>query len=56
MKLTPELYYLVLVAIVTILMWIPYMSARILTRGAGRTLADPSAPVGLGAAGAARAR
>jgi uncharacterized MAPEG superfamily protein len=41
MKLTPELYVLALVATVTALMWIPYMAARILTRGAGRTLANP---------------
>ena len=44
---TPELYYLALVATATLLMWIPYMAARILTRGPVRTLgnpADPSAP------------
>jgi uncharacterized MAPEG superfamily protein len=44
---TPELYYLVLVATATLLMWIPYMAARILTRGPVRALgnpADPNAP------------
>jgi uncharacterized MAPEG superfamily protein len=41
MKLTPELYVLALVATVTVLMWIPYMAARILTRGPARTLANP---------------
>lgn len=41
MKITPELYVLALVAIATVLMWIPYMLARILTRGLGRTLANP---------------
>ena len=44
---SPELYYLALVATATVLMWIPYMAARILTRGPVRTLgnpADPNAP------------
>ena len=41
MKLTPELYVLTLVAVATVLMWIPYMSARVLTRGPARTLANP---------------
>jgi uncharacterized MAPEG superfamily protein len=41
MKPTPELHVLALVATVTVLMWIPYMAARILTRGAARTLANP---------------
>jgi uncharacterized MAPEG superfamily protein len=41
MKLTPELYILALVATFTALMWMPYMLARILTRGPGRTLANP---------------
>jgi len=44
MTLTPELHILALVATATVLMWIPYMLARILTRGAGRTLADPADP------------
>jgi uncharacterized MAPEG superfamily protein len=41
---TPELYYLALVAAATVLMWIPYMAARILTRGPLRTLGDPADP------------
>ena len=41
---TPELYYLALVAAATVLMWIPYMAARILTRGPVRTLGDPADP------------
>jgi uncharacterized MAPEG superfamily protein len=44
---TPELYYLALIAMATVLMWIPYMLARIFTRGPVRTLgnpADPNAP------------
>lgn len=41
MKLTPELYILALVATATVLMWAPYMAARILTRGPVRTLANP---------------
>lgn len=46
MKLTPELYVLALAAAVTVLMWVPYMAARILTRGPTRTLAnaDPDFP------------
>ena len=41
---TPELYYLTLVAAATLLMWIPYMAARILTRGPLRTLGNPADP------------
>lgn len=41
MKLTPELYYLTLVATATVLMWIPYMLARIVTRGVMRSMANP---------------
>lgn len=41
MTLTPELYLLALVATATALMWIPYMLARIFTRGLPRTLANP---------------
>ncbi|HEY2837286.1 MAG TPA: MAPEG family protein [Rhizomicrobium sp.] len=44
---TPELTYLALIATATVLMWIPYMLARIVTRGPFRTLgnpADPNAP------------
>ncbi|CAB3798122.1 MULTISPECIES: MAPEG family protein [Paraburkholderia] len=44
MKLTPELYVLTLVATATVLMWVPYMASRILTRGPVRTLADPADP------------
>jgi uncharacterized MAPEG superfamily protein len=44
MKLTPELYFLALTATATVLMWIPYMVTRILTRGPMRTLADPTDP------------
>ncbi|WP_349644544.1 MAPEG family protein [Rhizobium calliandrae] len=40
----PELYVLVLVTIATVLMWVPYMGMRILTRGPGRTFADPADP------------
>jgi uncharacterized MAPEG superfamily protein len=41
MKLTPELYALAVVSVVTVLMWIPYMAARIFTRGPVKTLANP---------------
>jgi uncharacterized MAPEG superfamily protein len=44
MKLTPELHVLALVATATVLMWIPYIFARILTRGPMQTLADPADP------------
>ena len=44
MKLTPELYFLALVSTATILMWIPYITARMLTRGAWQTLANPADP------------
>ncbi|HEX5264459.1 MAG TPA: MAPEG family protein, partial [Phenylobacterium sp.] len=44
MKLTPELHVLVFVAIATLFMWVPYMAARIFTRGAMRTLSDPLDP------------
>ena len=44
MMKTPELYYLALAAIATLLMWIPYMLARIVTRGPFRTLGDPADP------------
>jgi uncharacterized MAPEG superfamily protein len=40
-KITPELHVLALIATVTALMWLPYMAARILTRGPWRTLANP---------------
>lgn len=38
---TPELYWLALVTTATALMWIPYMTARIFTRGPFKTLANP---------------
>lgn len=41
MRFTTELYFLVLVIIATILMWIPYTVARVLTRGLMPTLANP---------------
>lgn len=41
MKLTPEIYVLALVATMTVLMWIPCIFARILTRGPTQTLANP---------------
>ena len=44
MKLTPELHTLTLIAVMTVLMWIPYMGARLLTRGVGRTLGNPADP------------
>jgi uncharacterized MAPEG superfamily protein len=44
MKLTPELYILALVATMTVVLWIPYMGARILTRGPMRTLGNPADP------------
>lgn len=41
MKFTSELYFLTLIASATILMWIPYTLARILTRGIMPTLSNP---------------
>jgi uncharacterized MAPEG superfamily protein len=41
MTLSPELHTLVLVCAATALMWIPYMTARILTRGTVKALANP---------------
>jgi len=41
MTFTSELYLLSLVCAATILMWLPYMAARILTRGMMMTLANP---------------
>jgi uncharacterized MAPEG superfamily protein len=41
MKLTPELYSLVLVAFATALMWIPYLVARILVRGLLPVMGNP---------------
>jgi uncharacterized MAPEG superfamily protein len=44
MKLTSELYFLILTAIATLLMWIPYMTARILTRGLLQAMGNPADP------------
>jgi uncharacterized MAPEG superfamily protein len=41
MKLTPELYFLVLVAFATALMWIPYLAARIGIRGLLPVMGNP---------------
>jgi uncharacterized MAPEG superfamily protein len=41
MKLTPELYSLVLVAFATALMWIPYLVARIVVRGLLPVMGNP---------------
>jgi uncharacterized MAPEG superfamily protein len=40
----PELQYLAFVAAATALMWLPYMAARILTRGVFATFANPADP------------
>lgn len=56
MKLTSELYFLSLVAVATILMWVPYTLARILTRGLMRTLANPDPAYPADPAWAERAR
>lgn len=44
MKLTPELHVLALVAVATVLMWLPYILARIVTRGLMGALANPADP------------
>jgi len=41
---TPELYYLALISAATLLMWVPYMLARIFTRGVVPTLGNPADP------------
>jgi len=41
---TPELYYLALISVATLFMWVPYMLARILTRGLVPTLGNPADP------------
>ncbi|MEZ2296748.1 MAPEG family protein [Variovorax sp. RCC_210] len=43
MTLTPELFFLTLVVLATALMWVPYVVARVLGQGLGRTLANPAA-------------
>lgn len=56
MKLTAELYLLTLTASATLLMWIPYMAARIVTRGLPATLNNPSPTYPADPAWAERAR
>lgn len=56
MKLTPELYCLTLVALATILMWVPYTLARIVTRGVMAALANPDPSFAPDPAWAERAR
>jgi uncharacterized MAPEG superfamily protein len=41
MKLTPELDVLTLTAVATLLMWAPYIVARIATHGLGGAMANP---------------
>jgi uncharacterized MAPEG superfamily protein len=41
LKLTPELYYLVLTAALTLLMWLPYVVGRILAHGLMPAMANP---------------
>ncbi len=40
-KLSPELYWLVLTALMTALMWVPYILNRIVENGARNALLDP---------------
>lgn len=56
MKLTPEMHALALVAVATLLMWIPYMLARMGTRGVAKTLANPDPAFPADPAWAQRAR
>lgn len=42
MKLSPELYFLALTAVATVLMWVPYILARIMTRGLFAAMGNPS--------------
>jgi uncharacterized MAPEG superfamily protein len=56
MKLTPELYCLTLTAAATVLMWIPYMLARIMTRGLMAAMANPDPSLAPDPAWAERAR
>ncbi len=55
-KLTPELHVLAVVCVVTLLMWIPYITARLFTRGPMRTLANPDPSFAPDPAWAERAR
>lgn len=54
--MTPELHLLALVATATVLMWIPYMLARIFTRGLPQSLANPDPSFAPDPAWAQRAR
>lgn len=56
MKMTTELQFLILTATATLLMWLPYMLARILTRGLTATLANPAPTMPADPAWAERAR
>jgi uncharacterized MAPEG superfamily protein len=56
MNLTPELRVLGIVATVTVLMWVPYVLARIVTHGPARALANPDAASPADPAWADRAR
>lgn len=56
MKLTPELYFLTLTAAATVLMWVPYMLARIMTRGLSAAMANPDQSFAPDPAWAERAR
>lgn len=55
-KLTPELHTLAVMCMVTVLMWIPYIAARIVTRGLMKTLANPAPSFAPDPAWAERAR
>ena len=55
-KFTPELHTLAIVCMVTVLMWIPYIAARIVTRGPLKTLANPDPSFAPDPAWAERAR
>lgn len=56
MPFTIELYFLTLTAFATVLMWIPYMAARTLTRGLMATLDNPNPAYPADPAWAERAR
>jgi uncharacterized MAPEG superfamily protein len=56
MKFTAELYYLTLTATATALMWIPYMLARVATRGVIPALGNPDPSMPPDPAWAERAR
>lgn len=56
MRLTPELQALAWITVATALMWVPYMLARIMTRGLMGTLANPDSGQAPDPAWAERAR